>query len=149
MILNIGEKIRRRREQLGISVDELAGKLNKDRSTIYRYEKGEIGSIPGEVIVPIAKALETTPQFLLGWEDDSVLVDITRNSQHSSTVITNNPWMARNQEKWFDLTGGFEFSGDELELFYDVARFIMTTRDTKDYEDKLQLARLFFRQLNK
>jgi repressor LexA len=38
-MLTIGERIRRRRKQLGLSVDDIAKKLGKDRATIYRYEK--------------------------------------------------------------------------------------------------------------
>ena len=51
-----------------MSADELAKKLGKDRSTIYRYEKGEIENLPLELLTPIANALETTPAYLMGWE---------------------------------------------------------------------------------
>lgn len=148
--MKIGERIKQRRNELKMSADDLAKKLGKDRSTIYRYEKGEIENIPADILVPIAMALETTPQDLIGWEDSSsVFIDITKGSQYSSTVITSNPWMARNQQKWFELTQGFEFSQEELPLFYECAKFVMSSRDTKEYEDKLKLALLFFRQLNK
>jgi len=36
--MTFGENIRARRKELGISVDELAEKLGKNRATIYRYE---------------------------------------------------------------------------------------------------------------
>ena len=42
---NIGLRIKHRREHLGMSVDELAEKLNKNRTTIYRYESGNIKNI--------------------------------------------------------------------------------------------------------
>ena len=35
-----GERIKARREALGLSVGELATRLNKNRATIYRYENG-------------------------------------------------------------------------------------------------------------
>ena len=37
--MNIGQRIKIRRKELGLSADELSEKLNKDRATIYRYEK--------------------------------------------------------------------------------------------------------------
>ena len=37
-----GEQIKKRRKQLGMSADELAEKLGVSRSTIFRYEKGDI-----------------------------------------------------------------------------------------------------------
>ena len=64
----IGKRIQARRKQLGMSADELGKKLGKDRSTIYRYEKGDIENLPLDILEPIAYALETTPQYLMGWE---------------------------------------------------------------------------------
>lgn len=66
----IGGRIRERRIALGLSVDELAAKLGKNRATVYRYESDEIENFPISVIVPLARALQTTPGYLMGWEDD-------------------------------------------------------------------------------
>lgn len=78
---NIGLRIKARRKELGISADDLAKRLGKDRSTIYRYEKGEIENLPLDILEPIANALETTPSALMGWEkpfiaDAELLADI-------------------------------------------------------------------------
>jgi transcriptional regulator with XRE-family HTH domain len=67
--MRIGDRIKDRRKQLKMSADELAAKLGKDRSTIYRYEKGDIENLPLDILEPIAKALHTTPQYLMGWEE--------------------------------------------------------------------------------
>ena len=53
-----------------MSAEELAKRLGKDRSTVYRYEKGDIENLPLDILEPIAKALETTPQFLMGWDGE-------------------------------------------------------------------------------
>ena len=66
--MNIGQRIKERRKELKISADELAKRLGKDRSTIYRYEKGDIENLPLDILEPIANALDTTPQYLMGWE---------------------------------------------------------------------------------
>lgn len=66
--MNIGQRIKERRKELKMSADELGKKLGKDRSTIYRYEKGDIENLPLDILEPIANALETTPQYLMGWE---------------------------------------------------------------------------------
>ena len=68
--MKIGERIRQRRKFLGLSVDELAEKLGKNRATIYRYESNDIEKLPTTVLEPLAKALKTTPAYLMGWEDD-------------------------------------------------------------------------------
>ena len=67
--MNIGKRIKERRKALKISADELGKRLGKDRSTIYRYEKGDIENLPLDILEPIAAALNTTPQYLMGWED--------------------------------------------------------------------------------
>ena len=68
--MKIGERIRQRRKFLGLSVDELAEKLGKNRATIYRYESNDIEKLPTTVLEPLAKALNTTPSYLMGWEDE-------------------------------------------------------------------------------
>lgn len=65
----IGERIKQRRKELGLSVDEVADKIGKNRATVYRYESKDIEKLPLEVLEPLAKALDTTPAFLMGWEE--------------------------------------------------------------------------------
>lgn len=76
----VGKRIKQRRKELGLSADDLARQLGKDRSTIYRYEKGDIENMPLDILEPIAKVLKTTPQYLMGWEEvqknNDVLTDI-------------------------------------------------------------------------
>ena len=78
--MKIGDRIKARRKYLKMSADELGMRLGKDRSTIYRYEKGDIENLPLEILEPIAVALETTPQYLMGWEqvqkNNDILSDI-------------------------------------------------------------------------
>ena len=67
-MLSIGERIKKRRKELGLSVDQLAKILNKNRATVYRYESDEIENMPITVLEPLATALLTTPAYLMGWE---------------------------------------------------------------------------------
>ena len=66
--MTIGERIKQRRMELGLSVDEVAEKLGKNRATVYRYESNEIENLPVGTLEPLAKILETTPAQLMGWE---------------------------------------------------------------------------------
>ena len=70
--MTIGQRIKSRRNELGLSVDEVAYKLGKNRATIYRYENDDIKDLPITVLEPLAKALETTPADLMGWENDKL-----------------------------------------------------------------------------
>lgn len=78
--MNIGQRIKQRRKELKMSGEELANLLGKNRSTVFRYENGEIENLPLDVLEPIAKALQTTPQYLMGWEEvqknNDIIADI-------------------------------------------------------------------------
>lgn len=67
--MSIGDRIKNRRKHLKMSADELGKRIGKDRSTVFRYEKGDIENLPLDILEPIAKALNTTPQYLMGWEE--------------------------------------------------------------------------------
>lgn len=67
---NIGIKIKERREELGMSQDELALRMGyKSRSTIAKIEKG-VNDVVQSNIVKFAEVLLTTPAYLMGWMDE-------------------------------------------------------------------------------
>ena len=67
--MNIGDRIRIRREELGLSQDELAKRMGyTSRSTINKVEKG-INDVTQTNVVKYAKALDTTVAYLMGWEE--------------------------------------------------------------------------------
>lgn len=77
-MLEIYKRIRARREELGISQEELAKRLGyKSRSSINKIEKGE-NDIPQSKIVAFAQALQTTPERLMGWEQPTESSDIPK-----------------------------------------------------------------------
>jgi repressor LexA len=67
--MTIGQRIKQRRKDMKLSADELASRIGKNRATIFRYENGDIENLPLDVLELIAEALETTPQYLMGWEE--------------------------------------------------------------------------------
>ena len=66
--MTINERIKQRRTELGLSVDDLAARLKINRATIYRYENEDISKLPATILQPLAEALQTTPYYLMGWE---------------------------------------------------------------------------------
>ncbi len=66
--MNICEKIKRRRIQLGLNVGDVAKALNISRATMYRYEGNDVEKLPISIIEPLAEILETTPTELMGWD---------------------------------------------------------------------------------
>lgn len=69
--MNVGEKIKLRRKELKISADDLADAVGVSRSTIFRYEKGDIEKVGPEVLKKIADKLRISPAELMGWSDET------------------------------------------------------------------------------
>ena len=69
MTEQIHERIKRLRKQNKLSVDEIVKKLNISRATYYRYESNEIEKLPLTILDPLAKILNTTPAYLMGWQE--------------------------------------------------------------------------------
>ncbi len=63
--MSIGEFVKSRRKELGLSADDLAAKIGKNRATVYRYESNYIEKLPVDVLVPLAAALHVTPGDLI------------------------------------------------------------------------------------
>ena len=53
-----------------MSVDDVAAELGKNRATVYRYENGSIDDIPVSIVAKLADILNTTPAYLMGWNED-------------------------------------------------------------------------------
>lgn len=63
------DRIKSRRIELGLTVEELAHKMGyKDKSSISKIENGK-ADIPQSKIAAFADALETTTAYLMGWEE--------------------------------------------------------------------------------
>ena len=82
--MTTGEKIRARRKQLGMSVDDLAAKLGKNRATIYRYENDMI-EMPATLLKPLAEILDTTPGNLMDWGD--IMVSEIEHQEKMSELL--------------------------------------------------------------
>lgn len=89
-MLPLYSNIKSRRKELHMTQTELAAKVGySDKSMISLIEKGGI-DIPQSKIVEFAKALDTTPSELMGWEDEpdqDDVIDITAELNNLLTRI--------------------------------------------------------------
>lgn len=86
-MVNIGANIKRRREELGLTQEELAERLGyKSKSSINKIELG-VNDLPQKKIVQFAKALNTSPSLLMGWVSEETdkknneIVDLVKTFQ--------------------------------------------------------------------
>lgn len=93
-----GDRIRRLRESKKLTQEEMAKLLNTTKQTISKYEKGIVTNIPSDKIEAMAKVLNSTPEYILGWEqvqkNNDAIVDIVvrlrSDSEFLSVVETLN-----------------------------------------------------------
>lgn len=63
------ERIKERRLKLEMSYQDLSDATGISKSTLQRYETGYIKKVPINQIEILAKALHTTPSYLMGWDN--------------------------------------------------------------------------------
>lgn len=68
--MDLGTKVKILRKSLGMTQNDLAKMCGyKSLTTINKIELG-INSVPLNTVEKLAKALQTTPSYLMGWEND-------------------------------------------------------------------------------
>ncbi len=73
--MTIGSRIRKRREELHITQEELATKIGyKSRSSINKIEMN-VQQLKQSKVLALAMALDTTVDYIMGWESDPDYVD--------------------------------------------------------------------------
>lgn len=69
--MTIGQRIKQRRIELGLSQEQLAHRLgNKSRASVCTVENDK-EDLTSDRIRKYAEALETTPAYIMGWEDEN------------------------------------------------------------------------------
>lgn len=105
--MTIGQRIKQRREELNITQDELAKRLGyKSRSSINKIEL-DIYNLKQSKIKAIADALQTTPGFIMGWQEDE-------QKEKPMTLAAH-----------FD---GEEYTEDEIEEILQFVEFVKNKR---------------------
>lgn len=67
--MDIGEKMKNRRIELGLSLEAVGDIVGVGKSTVRKWENGFIKNMGRDKIALVAKALRVTPGYLMGWED--------------------------------------------------------------------------------
>ena len=67
--MTLGSKIKKRREELGLTLAQVADKIGVSEATVQRYESDVIKNPTQPRIVALAKVLNVDANYLMGWED--------------------------------------------------------------------------------
>ena len=67
--MTINERLKAKRIQMDMTLEEVGNKIGVSRATIQRYESGVISGIPSDKIEMLAEVFNTTPAYLMGWDE--------------------------------------------------------------------------------
>ena len=81
----IYKRLKEMRKAKGLTLEKLAAEIGTSKQTVQRYETGIISNIPRDKVEALAKALDTTPAVLMGWQDSSVNFSSFNNISAIST----------------------------------------------------------------
>lgn len=68
--MNMGERIREKRNEIGISQTELAKKIGMDKTTVSKYESGAIKNPKISTIILMANIFGCSVSYLMGFESE-------------------------------------------------------------------------------
>lgn len=68
LLSKIGFRIKQRRENLGLTLEEVGDYIGVNRATVQRYESGNI-DIKRNIAIKLSEILKTTPSYIMGWDE--------------------------------------------------------------------------------
>ena len=129
----IGAIIRRRRIELGLSQEELAERCGfKSKSSINKMEAGVQG-LPQSKIIAVARALETTPGYILGWEG----VEENQQQEYYTDEVTAQiaEDMATNPDLKMLYDVQRDMDPEDLQAMYSMAMALKRKAERLDSDD--------------
>lgn len=123
--MTIGERINTKRIDKAFSLTHFAEKVGISKQTLYKYEKGIVTNIPLDKIEAIAKALDTTPAYIMGWNEHTPLRELLEDDPAWKETLEKfkyDPVYRRNLQLLIDAIK--EVSPKYEELAEDNARII-------------------------
>lgn len=67
--MEMKDKIKQRREELGLTLEEVGNIVGVGKSTVRKWETGDIANMRRDKIAKLAVALRTSPAYLLGYDE--------------------------------------------------------------------------------
>ena len=73
----MAQRIKALRQKKGLTLEQVADVVGVGKSTVRKWETGMIANMRRDKIADLAKALGTTPAYLMGWEDENVEKEVS------------------------------------------------------------------------
>lgn len=88
--METNEKLKLRRKELGLTLEDVAKTVGVGKSTVRKWETGDIANMKRDKIALLAKALKVSPAFIMGWDESMATVysfDLSHKNKESSPLV--------------------------------------------------------------
>ena len=68
----MAQRIKKLRQEKGLTLEQVADVVGVGKSTVRKWETGMIANMKRDKIADLAKALGTTPEYLMGWDEKEI-----------------------------------------------------------------------------
>lgn len=75
MTKQINEILKARREELSLTLEDVASKVGVNSSTVSRWESGNINNMRRDRIAKLAEVLQISPSVIMGWTKPDYIVE--------------------------------------------------------------------------
>ena len=86
--MSMGDRIKEKRIEKGLTMEQLADKIGVGKSAVNKWEKGYVENIKRGTIEQLAQALDCTPAYLFEWNESpaQIVADIEYQKKQDATV---------------------------------------------------------------
>ena len=135
--MGMSERIKERRLAMNYTQEELAQKLGLQKSAIAKYENGRVENIKRSVIAQMAKTLDCSPSYLMGWEDHKEIetaasaldliyndknIELTKNEVKILSYLINHKGEIVSRELLMEHLWNSDFFVDDSTLTVNITR---------------------------
>lgn len=124
----MGQRIRERREALGLSVEELADKLGVARQTVYKWEKGQVKNIDRDYIGRMASLFHVEPDWLMHMENApevSIVYSVPGREPVEAVVKKSEPIIGPSSKRAELYRVALDIKPENLDIAIDILKSLL------------------------
>jgi len=127
--MTIGERISKRRKEMHMTLKELGDAIGVECSAVSKYEKGRVPNIPPRRIEAIARALDTSADYLLGICDNPAQISLYEFAGFNIEDYAELPQKINKSSKRAQLEDLINSaSEDQLDLLINLVQAVLSQR---------------------
>jgi len=130
----IGNRIHKKRKDLGLTMLEVAQKVGVSEATVSRWESGDIANMRRDRIALLAKALNVSISFIIDLEDNN---NELKHSSTSQTITSDGQQLLNKYNQLNDL--GKEKANEYVDILIENQKYTKEDKKTViDFNDKVR-----------